>query len=428
MAYGIISAFRGIRYQLAESRDLSSRLTPPYDVIGDTLREQLYARDEHNFVRVELPRPSGPETEDSNRYTQAATTLEGWLTRGVMARDERPAFYALEQEFEIEGKAWRRRGVFAALRLPEEGERYVLSHEGTMAGPKADRLKLMQACATMTSPIMVMSEDADSRLLSGLRGIEGDPDASAVDDEGVVHRLWVVNADEEVEAICAAIGAGPLFIADGHHRFETAVTCRDRMRALAPDAPRNAGFKYALALVTSAQDEALKILPTHRLVSGLRARGIELMKRRINDWCTVEEIALGQGLAPAMAALVNAAPPGSNVFVAAFPDKRWRALTVRREKVISSATDVSVLHEQLFDPVLAEAGEEAKVAFVHDERAMAEAVERGECDFAFFLRPASVRDVLRAARAGEHMPQKSTFFYPKAPAGLVMSSLSAEPV
>ena len=428
----IVSPFHGIRYQVTESRDLSSRLAPPYDVIGESLQQELYARDEHNFVRIESPQPAGPETDESNRYTQAAATLESWLTRGVMVRDERPACYVLEQEFEVAGERWRRRGVFVALRLPEEGERYVLSHESTMAAPKADRLRLMQACAAITSPIMVMSEDKESRLLSQLWQVSGDPDATAVDHEGVVHRLWAVNADSVTEAICAAVGPGPLFVADGHHRFETAITCRDGMRELAPSAPANAGFNYGLALVTSARDEALKILPTHRLVSGLGARGREAMAARINDLCRVIRVRSARGVPPSMIGDESGAPPGGYVFTAAFPDRRWYVLIVPDEKLkhsesVVASLDVSILHEYLLDPVLAEAPG-AKVTYLHDEQAAAEAVERGECDFAFLLRPASVQDVLRAARAGERMPQKSTFFYPKAPAGLVMSSLSAEPV
>lgn len=423
----VISPFRGIRYRTTASRDLSSRLAPPYDVIGEPMQSALEARDEHNFVRVELPHPPEIETEEDNRYLRAADTLRTWLSQGVLVRDDRPTLYALEQEFQIGGRSWRRRGVFAALRLPEEGERYVLSHEATFAGPKADRLQLMQACEAMTSPILVMSEDRESALLARLRSLSGEPEAVATDHEGVIHRLWALQDSPDLDAVCAAVGRGPLFIADGHHRFETALNCRDGMRKLAPDAPPTAGFNHALVLVTSAQDEALRVLPSHRLISGLGAAGIEHMRKRMHEWFAVRE------LSPTAAVAGLSGAPGGHVFAACSADGHGYLLTARGKRLAPNPSpvaslDVSVLHEYLIDPVVAAVGSAARVEYDHDERAAAGAVAGKEFDFAFLLRPTTVEEVMRVASAGERMPHKSTFFYPKAPAGLVVSSLGADEV
>ncbi len=423
----VISPFRGIRYRTTASRDLSSRLAPPYDVIGEPMRAALEARDEHNFVRVELPRPPEIETDRENRYTRAADTLQTWLSQGVLIRDDRPTLYALEQEFRIAGRTWRRRGVFAALRLPEEGECYVLSHEATFAGPKADRLQLMQACEAMTSPILMMSEDPESALLARLRAVSGEPEAVATDHEGVVHRLWALQQPADLGFICAAVGRGPLFIADGHHRFETALNCRDGMRRLAPDAPPTAGFSHALVLVTSARDEALRVLPTHRLISGLGEAGAEQMRQRMREWFTVRE------LSPTAAVAGLRDAPAGHVLAACSADGRGYLLTAREERLAPhpsavASLDVSVLHEYLIDPVLAAVGDAAKIEYIHDERAAAEAVARKQYDFAFLLRPTDIAEVMRVASSGERMPHKSTFFYPKAPAGLVVSSLGEEEV
>jgi uncharacterized protein (DUF1015 family) len=423
----VISPFRGIRYRTTASRDLSSLLAPPYDVIGEPMQAALEARDEYNFVRVELPRPPDTETEQDNRYTRAAGMLQTWLSQGVMIRDDRSTLYALEQEFRIGGRSWRRRGVFAALRMPEVGERYVLSHEATFAGPKVDRLQLMQACEAMTSPILMMSEDPESALLARLHAVSGEPDAVATDHEGVAHRLWALQDSPDLDAICAAVGRGPLFIADGHHRFETALNCRDGMRKLAPDAPPTAGLNHALVLVTSARDEALRVLPSHRLISGLRAAGMEHMRRRMREWFTVRELSP----TAALAGLFDA--PGGHVFAACSADGRGYLLTAREERLAPhlspvASLDVSVLHECLIDPVMTAAGGAAKVEYLHDERVAAEAVARKERDFAFLLRPTTVEEVMRVASAGERMPHKSTFFYPKVPAGLVMSCLGADEV
>jgi uncharacterized protein (DUF1015 family) len=429
----IIAPFRGIRYHTAGSRDLSSRIAPPYDIIAPAMQADLYARDQHNFVRLELPQPSDRDGAEDDRYQRAAATLRDWLAQRVLVRDERPALYLVEQEFQLRGRAWRRRGVFALVRLPEANERYVLSHEGTLAAPKADRLHLMRACHAMTSPILMMSEDGRGELLSLLEQTAGEAEAVAANGDGVAHRLWPLHDAGPVEAICAAVGAGPLFIADGHHRFETAVTCRDEMRQRLPQASAQAGFNYALALVTSAQDEGVKILPTHRVLSGLGEAGLGGIRARIAKAFDVRQLAVPKGdELPALTWPDGGAARG-HVYGAYWGDGHYYVLTARGETAPAGTSsvaslDVSVLHRRLIDPVLSKLGKVVGLAYVTDEQQALEAVARGDCDLALFLRSTRVSEVLAVARAGERMPGKSTYFYPKAPAGLVLSDASAEPI
>jgi len=263
-ADAIFHPFRGIHYSTDGSADLSDLICPPYDIISDRLQAELYGRSPSNFVRVELAKAEG-----GDRYAAAAGALSKWLAGGVLVREGRPAFYLLEQEFTVGDRSWRRRGAFGLVRLPAEGRSYVLSHEGTLAEAKADRLKLMRACQAMTSPIMLMSEDAGGRFAGALEAIDREPEAVARESSGTVDRLWILQEGELLEGLREAIGRGPLYIADGHHRFETACTYRNEMRRAHPEAPATAGFNYALALVNSAQDDGLRIFPTHRLVSGL---------------------------------------------------------------------------------------------------------------------------------------------------------------
>lgn len=425
----IISPFRGIRYQAAESRDLSTRIAPPYDVISESLSAELRAGDPHNFVRVELPEAHEADTEEANRYTRAAATLQDWLSRGVLIRDEGASFYILEQEFSLEGRSWRRRGVFALVRLPEKGERYVLSHEGTLAAPKADRLRLLQTCQMATSPILMIAEDSGQQLAGLLGRTHGEPAATAQDSDGVMHRLWARQEADYLGAIREAVGPGPLFIADGHHRFETAVTCRDGMRRMLPQAAPEAAFSYALALIASAGDEALRILPTHRLIRGLGKVGVARMKEAMRARFEVEE----RPLADAGEVQLSSPEPGRHVLGAYCGDARYYVLRAGEELTPAGASavaslDVSVLHDHLIDPVLATLDRQPKLTYVTDDSQAMAAVDRGECDFAFFLRPTRVSEVLAVARAGDRMPGKSTYFYPKAPAGLVISDASAEPI
>lgn len=428
----IIAPFRGIRYRAGGRRDLSALIAPPYDVISPALREELEGRDPHNIVRLELPAPCPDDEDGYGRYRRAAGLLRQWLAEEVLVRDPEPTLYVLEQGFELHGQRWRRRGLFALVRLPELGKHLVLSHEGTLAEPKADRLHLLQACQTMLSPILVLAEDQDGALLDSLQGIRGEAEAVA-EDGGVNHRLWVVREPAAADAFLAAVGDGPLYIADGHHRFETALTHREEMRRRFPDAPPSAGFNHALALIASGLDQALKILPTHRLVSGLPVAAAAELRARMEECFDIHRWPLPNPEDLGDQPWLEGAADGRHVYGAYCGDGFYCVLRAREELVPPSASvvaglDVSVLHRCLLDPVLEAAGPSARVDYVVDGQQAARAVAQGQCQFAFFLRPTRVAEVMAAARTGERMPGKSTYFHPKAPAGLVLSDASPEPI
>jgi uncharacterized protein (DUF1015 family) len=443
----IMSAFRGIRYQAGPSGDLSALLAPPYDIISEADQADLYARHEHNFVRIERPMGSDADTHSDNRYSGAASTLRQWLGDGVLTREKAPTLYLLEQEFEFSDQIWRRRGVFGLVRLPERDEHYVLAHEGTLPEPKRDRLRIMRACQAMTSPIMAMHEDPEGLLADIVAQVGGDPESVAHETDGVVDRLWILREESLIADICGAVGRGPIFIADGHHRFDTALAYRDEMRGVARQSGARAGFECALMIVISAQDAGLAILPTHRLLSGLGADGTAQMKARLHDVCEVQQSPLPDAAAFAGEGWAASAPTGRHAFGAYCGDGKFYTLSVRdrslpRNGFSAPALDVVVLHHSIIDPVLAgledreprpaAESEQRKVrrriAYVTDARQAIAAVNRGEHDFAFFLRPTRVSDVLAAGRAGQRMPGKSTYFYPKVPSGLVLSDASSEPI
>lgn len=446
----LFSPFRGIRYTIPESRDLSSVIAPPYDVISEAMQSDLRERHEHNFVRIELPRGEAGERPDG-RYQRAAETLRAWLASGVLVREVERSVYVLEQEFTAAGRTWRRRGAFGLVRLPERRDTSILSHEGTLPDPKADRLRLLRACEAMTSPIMLMLEDERGELLDRLQELQRAPDALARDADGTIHRLWVLSGHDVGEAVCSAIGGGPLFIADGHHRFETALAYRDEMREKHPDAPAEAGFNYALSLVASAKEAGLRIFPTHRLVAGLDDEARERARSCIAGYFERR---------PGAAALGSGDPdwnecgePARYVFGVYWGGGEYELLAARDEELppMNSVVDrleVSVLHQLLIDPMLAGAicpadddgrvshdsettaprARGARVSYVTDDAQAMAAVDRGDYDVAFFLRATCIADVLAAARARQRMPGKSTYFYPKVPAGLVLSDASAEPI
>ncbi len=443
----VFHPFRAIRYDFGRENDLSNLVSPPYDIISERRQTELYERSEHNFVRIELVRAEG-----ATRYEEAARTLRGWLNEGVLVREQAPAIYVLEQEFVAAGRSWRRRGVFGLVRLPERNQRYVLSHEGTLSEPKADRLNLMRACRAMISPIMMMAEDERGGLMRLLEVTADGPQAQARESDGVVDRLWVLSDAAATKSFSVAIGEGPLYIADGHHRFETALTYRDEMRDLFPNAPDHAGFNHALVLVNSAQDPGLRIFPTHRLITGLGEQARRILRECMEKYFEIQKKPVSQSGDTEVAWLNESTESERHVFGAYMGNGELLRLVARvnaapdRSGVVGNL-DVSILHGLLVDPALAVAGcgepetgrvshdadgarsnaNGARLTYTTDAAQAIAMVDRGEFDVAFFLAPTRIEDVIAAARAGERMPGKSTYFYPKVPAGLVVSDASEEP-
>jgi uncharacterized protein (DUF1015 family) len=357
----------------------------------------------------------------------------------------------LEQQFTAAGRSWRRRGVFGLVRLPDRDRSYVLCHEGTLAEPKADRLKLMRACGAMTSPVMLITEDESGRLMRLLENAGNPPDAHARESDGVVDRLWLVRGSAAAEAFSAAIGGGPLYIADGHHRFETALTYQDEMRALFPEAPPTAGFNHALVLISSAQEAGLRIFPTHRLISGLDEPSMRALRQSMEQHFEVDERPLSPSGEAVDLTWLDEPGPAAHVLGAYTGNAHLFRLIARPGAEpgggVVDHLDVSILHRRLIDPGLARVGAAPgqgrishdsdaagpatrgpRLTYTTDAAQAVAAVDRGDYDVAFFLRPTRVAEVIAAARAGQCMPGKSTYFYPKIPAGLVISDASEEPI
>lgn len=459
-----VRPFRALRYDPAVVGDLAAVICPPYDVISAADRERFLARHPRNAVRIELPvqaergegrraRAAGEES-----YRRAAKTLRAWRRQGALRRDERPSLYVYEQRYRLPGEAAERtqRGFFASLRLEPLGAG-IRPHERTMSAPKEDRLRLLRATATNTSAIVLLSADRTGRTGEALAySAAGPPTAEATDDVGIRHRLWTVATEEGMGAeqgrgvegkgadgkTAAALVAGaqahPLTIADGHHRYETALRYRDERRAAAGRGERAglAGeqpFDYVLVLVLNVDTDETAgeptVLPTHRLVTGdigdsAGARGLAA---RADGYFTVTPRAAGE--------LVRSfSPPfraGGSGRLGLLAGGRAYELVARREAIeplfgseVPAAVrhlDVAVL-EAVLRLVLPDAVV-GRLAYTHAGEEARRAVESGEAAAAFLLEPTPVSDVVAVAAAGALMPQKSTFFYPKVATGLVMRPL-----
>jgi uncharacterized protein (DUF1015 family) len=392
-----VAPFKALRYG-DQPEPLGDLLCPPYDVISPDDRERLYAQSTHNFVRIEFPKPDG------DLYASAAADLAAWRLRGVMKQDAASAIYVHDHEFSVGKTRVRRRGVHCALRLhrPEEG--IVMPHELTFPKAKEDRLALLRATRTNTSAIFGVYEDARGEIAGSIaRHIEGTKPTAEATVGDQQHRVWAVGDRMAIGEFRDAIAKRRIYIADGHHRYETALAyVAERGSGASADAPIN----YVLAYLSSADDPGLRIFATHRVV-----RGDGALDRAIDQYFERSRIDAGA---------IGDIQPG----IVVVRDGRYEQLTLKADADLSSVRpawrELPVAQaEELLLRDARDAG--AEIAYEHDTNAALAAAEAGAT--AVLLRAVDPETLRRVADAGEKLPQKTTYFYPKVPAGLVVRPL-----
>lgn len=433
-----IRPFRALRYDAAKIADPSLVVAPPYDVIGAAEQDRLLARHPANIVRLDLPREEAGDGPD-DRYRRAARMLAGWRSDGTLHKDPHPSIYVYEQAYRVPGTDALRvqRGFFARLRLEAFGEGSgVLPHERTLSGPKEDRYKLLRATGVNTSPVVVLYGDPDGagRPILDATTARG-ADLEVLDDDGVRHRLWAVSADGDaaqiVAPLLAAASAGPVTIADGHHRYETALRYRDERR-MSRSCEEDPAFDYLLTLFLDAVGEPLTVLPTHRIVRGLGDDGVEALLARLDEFFVVDrDIAVADLRTRFEAA--GLASGGEGRF-GLWTRAGGAVLTARRHAfepflpaggAAMRGLDVTLLGVAL--ERLAGIGADAVAAgAVAYAKSAAEAIAQVDgavdgADAAFLLESTPVASVSAVAADGDVMPQKSTYFYPKALSGLIIN-------
>ena len=433
-----IRPFRALRYDRATIADVALVVAPPYDVIGVAEHERLLARHPANVVRLDLPRDE-PGDEPDDRYRRAARTHAGWRSDGTLHKDPHPSIYVYEQTYRVPGTDIARiqRGFFARLRLEAFGPGAgVLPHERTLAGPREDRYKLLRATGVNTSPVMGLYDDPDGvgrPVLDAAMGRPADVDVS--DEDGVRHRLWAAPADGNDAASVAPLlevaARGPVTIADGHHRYETALRYRDERR-MTRSCEEDPAFDYLLMLLVDASAQPLTVLPTHRVVRGLGDAGVARLLAGLDAFVDVRrDVTEGELLERFEAAALL--PGGAGRF-GLWTRAGGSLLTARRDAfepylptggAALRALDVTLLGIVLDRLAGTGADAVAAGAVIYSKSAVqaAELVDAGldGADAAFMLEPTPVSSILAVAADGDVMPQKSTYLYPKALTGLVIN-------
>jgi uncharacterized protein (DUF1015 family) len=420
-----VDPFEGTRYN-PEHVKLGGVLAPPYDVIDGAQRDELYGRDMRNIVRIDYGTPFPDDVDGvDDRYTRAASFLTSWRDLGILVRDEPASFYVVDHTFQHpDGTLRTRRGLLATVAATPWESSDLRPHERTLRGPKADRLALMRATRAQTSPVFAVWTNADrieetlDRIATGSALLGGRIDGEIASEKLL---LWRVSDQRLVAAIAGSLRSAALYVADGHHRYETAAAYAAERRAAKPDAPRDAPFERCLVYLAAADDPGITILPTHRLVRP--GPGIAFS---LDDlWARLDDMYEALPAADGRAALAAARSMHATHHAFAVVAHDGAAVLRRPRRAGGSPRDrldVAVLETEVLGPagVTPEMIGGGALAYTRDPDGLEAAVRGGDAVLAFGVSPVGAEDVIAVADAGETMPQKSTYFYPKVPTGLAI--------
>ncbi len=432
-----IKPFRGVRYNLEEIEDPSSVISQPYDRVRHGLQDKYYDLSPYNVVRIIKGKEQAEDDEEGNVYTRAREYYESWLEEDILKREESPALYVLRQNFTLsDGTEKSRQGLVAAFELSRFDEGVVLPHERTHSGPKVDRLNLMRATeANFGHIFMLYPGDRINEILDQAVEEASGLEAREMFEKDVQQQFWAITDPDVIQAVVEEMAPKRnLIIADGHHRYETAINYRDEMRGEHPDAPANAGFNYRMVTMVSMDDPGLVILPTHRLIHSYGRKSGEEILAGAEEYFEVIPLEDREALEESLAAATPERPRigfydgGYTVLKLQSPDVMARVLPERDPAW--RMLDVSVLHELVISRVM-EISDEAverkeNIEYLRDPQMGYDAVDEGEAEFLSVMNPTRMEQVRACTAAGEKMPQKSTDFYPKIISGLVMNPIGVE--
>src|ERR1041384_2969262 len=429
-----IAPFRGLLYNAKKIGELSRVVAPPYDVISREEQEKLYKRSPYNVVRLILNQEPEP-------YEHVARLFDEWQREGILVRDEKPSIYFLRQRFSLKDKQEKERwGFLAVARLEDFSSGAIRPHEGTLAAPKEDRLRIMLSTHANLSPIFTLYDDPKqtiNRLLA--EHTQGSaPHMEAKEERNGTCRLWRIDDPGLIAMARREMAGAPLFIADGHHRYEAALNYRDRMRAENPGATGREAFNYIMMFFANTRDEGLVILPTHRLGRALPPIPFQQLEEELMRYFYVEpypKTAEGQR---AFLRALRTQGKKHRVIGASFKrDPRYLILRLKNKRFMQRLAGdlsaplrelgVSVLHRLVLDHIFGFKPEdqvkEGAISYSQDEEKVLQALDKEEHAAAFILNSTKAEEIMAVSLGGEKMPQKTTYFYPKLIDGLVMNKL-----
>ncbi len=435
----IVSPFRGIRFDLSRVSDLSQVVSPPYDVLSPEEQASLHRRHPRNIVWIDFGMEREGDGPAANRYTRAADSFRQWQSEGTLVRDADPSLYYYEQEFSLPGRgAFVRKGFLGALRLSDFGEGTVFPHEKTHSRPKEDRLSLMRATEANMSPIFGLYSDPGDGVAKALKeGLPARPDFSAIDDLDVKHRVWRVADPASLRKAAEQMSDKQVFIADGHHRYETAIAFRNEMRKRY-GVRENAAYEHVLMFLCNMDDEGIVILPAHRGIHSVPGFSGEEFAARVRSLTPVEtrrgspeDAVMAIAEAGARGKAIAWSTGNGRFHIVSFPETgSFAGVHLSRFPEVLRTLDVVLLHGFLFEKLLGISPDAVTagqfVRYYKETRKIAAELERGELQAAFFLNPVTVDEFRAVSLSGHVLPQKATFFFPKILTGLLIFSVRGD--
>lgn len=431
-----VQPLQGIRYVSKTVGDLAQLVTPPYDVISQEAQTNYYAQSPYNVIRLELGKEQSGDTTLNNRYTRAATTLAEWRMQGILQQDTTPCYYLYQQIFTHNAQTYTRTSLLARVRLEPWSAKVVLPHEHTMAKPKDDRLKLLRACATNFSPIMSLYDDPQGRIRKLLAPYATNAEMQLTDEANEEHRLHPITDPQQIAHISDFFAERQLYIADGHHRYETALSYRDEILEQRRELADADAVNFVLMSLIDVDDPGLLVLPTHRLLFGLSPQALaSLSSSQLAHYFTVQEL----GTTPTSEAyLQQLAQAGENSpsLLLCTSEQNWLlSLNEQGHKRMQASNhlpawnelDVAIAQTLILEALLGLNAEDmtagTHIRYMRDPSQALQAVQTQEAQAAILLNATRVRQICDVAQADERMPQKSTYFYPKLITGLVLNPL-----
>ncbi len=446
-----IFPFRGLRYNTQLIPDISQVLCPPYDIISPEQQKALLQKSPYNMIHVEYGEEMPDDSPVNNKYSRAQKTMEEWLNKGLLQPEQGPSFYLHEHQFQYKGKSFSRTTLLARVKLEEPSieseKKTVFPHEGTLEGPKMDRLNLLRACQANTSPIFALYENKDEKVRAALaEAREAAPVLQISGDNGESHNLWAISKAEVIVRFQEHFFKKALFIADGHHRYETALKYRQEKMAAekaekgqAGPEPKIQAYNFALMGLVSMNDPGLLVLPVHRMIKGASRNLLSELKGKLIEYFDIYTFPVAEldpdNYISRLASFIERDTgelttfccyglEENNYFILSLkPDADIKKFLPEDRSQAYCRLEVSLLHHIVLEGMLGLTQEMNKIAYTTEGTEAVGKVTSGEYQAAFLLRPISVESIIKVAQARDRMPGKSTYFYPKLPTGLVINSL-----
>lgn len=442
----VIIPIKGIRYNQDKTSNLKSVVTPPYDVIDQNAQDNYYQKNPHNIIRLEYGKTLPGDGPGENRYTRSASLYKQWLDNDILKRDQEPALYLYEQEFIAEGKKNIRLGFICGVKVEPYSKGIVLPHEETLPKHKKDRLELMNACKCNFSPVFSLYSDKNMLVTKNLKEAAGDrePDTVFTDENNEIHRIWLITDQKIINSIQELMKDKRIFIADGHHRYETALNYKNQLSSSGVDNKHPSN--YVMMMLVNLYDPGLVVFPTHRLVKNIDPKLIKSLINNLEQDFVLEEYKItpqndfkdfltrlrSMGNEPADTwthrHVFGIYLGVGRLYLAALKnEQRLHTLMPKEKSKDWQSLDVSVLHKLLLekhlgiDSELLAKGD--NITYTREEEKALAFVDQGKYQLALFLNPTKVEEVTQVAANSEKMPQKSTYFYPKVISGVVINPL-----